>query len=448
MTRTVEGPTAVADQRVVSRLQARVVAGLGQARRDADAAGRPPLAGSDEEAYAGHLIAKALEAHAGVCLSRGEPVMTVAQERVTAAAVHAALYKGGRLQALLDDPRPVINIIINGHDHVHLDLVDGRRVEMPPVADSAEELEDMVRELGRRYGFSERQFDYAHPEINLHLPGGHRLFAVGWVCREIHITIARAHVDKLTPDDLVGMGLLDRGMADLLAAAVRSGMNVAIAGPQGVGKTTCIRGLAAAIAKSVRIVTLESDYELALDAFPEQHDNVVALEARPANAEGKGAVSLAELVPMSQRMRAERIIVGEVRRGDEVVPMLNAMNSGAPGMFSVHARSADEVPHKLALLGMQTAERLSFEATNRLVGGAVDLILFLGPRPGGKGGRAEAVLEVLGGDEKGVRTNVIYRPGPDGRAVPDASANITTLTRLEAAGFDRSLLDRRRGWWS
>jgi len=437
----------VADPKLVSRLQARVVADLGQARREAEADGRRPLAGSDEEVYAGNLIAQALERHAAESLGLGEPVLTDEQERATFAAVLAAIYKGGRLQALLDDPRPVINIIINGHEHVHLELVDGTQVAMPPVADSVEELEDMVRELGRRYGFSERQFDFAHPEINLHLPGGHRLHAVGWLCRECHVTIARAHVGKLTWRDLVRMELLDRGIAEMLAAAVRAGLNVCIAGGQGVGKTTCIRGLASAIEKSARIVTLETDYELALDAFPDQHDNVVALEARPPNAEGKGAVSLADLVPMSQRMRAARLIVGEVRK-DEIVPMLNAMNSGSPGMFSVHASSADQVPHKLALLAMQTRERLTFEATNRLVGGAIDLILYLGPRPNAKGGRAEAMLEVLGGDHAGVRTNVIYRPGPDGRAVPDSSANLTTLARLEAAGFDRSLLSRREGWWS
>ena len=84
----------VADRRLVSRLQARVVAGLGQARREAEAAGRPPLAGADEEAFATHLIAQALEAHASASLSRGEPVLSVEEERVTAAAVHAALYKG------------------------------------------------------------------------------------------------------------------------------------------------------------------------------------------------------------------------------------------------------------------------------------------------------------------------------------------------------------------
>lgn len=446
MTDVLEQPV-VADRRLVSRLQARVVAGLGQARREAEAAGRPELAGSDEQAYAARLITAALEAHASACLARGESVLSVDAERATAVAVHAALYQGGRLQALLDDPRPIINILVNGHDRVVLELVDGSRVEAPAVADSDTELADMVRELGRRYGFSERQFDYAHPEINLHLPGGHRLHAVGWVCAHTYITIARASVERLTWADLIAMGLVDRGMGELLAAAVRAGMNLCIAGGQGVGKTTCIRGLASAIERSLRIVTLESDYELALDAFADVHDNIVALEARPANAEGKGAVSLADLVPMSQRMRAARLIVGEVRT-DEIVPMLNAMNSGSPGMFSVHASSADQVPHKLALLGMQTPEHLSFEATNRLVGGAIDLIVFLGPRPGAKGGRAEALLEVVGGDDKGVRTNVVYRPGPDGRAVPDASANITTLARLEAAGFDRARLDRRRGWWS
>lgn len=447
MTPAVMAEPVVADRRLVTRLQTRVVAGLTEARREAEAAKRVPLAGADEEAYATSLIAKALEAHARGCLARGEPVLGVDEEKATAAAVHAALYKSGRLQALLDDPRPIINILVNGHDRVLLELVDGSRVEAPALADSPEELEDMVRELGRRYGFSERQFDYAHPEINLHLPGGHRLHAVGWVCRETHITIARAHADKLDWHDLVGMGLIDRGLGELLAAAVRAGMNVGIAGGQGVGKTTCIRGLASAINKGERIVTIETDYELALDAFPDQHDNVVALEARPPNAEGKGAVSLTDLVPMAQRMRAARIIVGEVRR-DEIVPMLNAMNSGSPGMFSVHASSAEQVPHKLALLAMQTPEHLSFEATNRLVGSAVDLILFLGPRPNAKGGRAEALLEVLGGDDRGVRTNVIYRPGADGRAVPDATANVVTMARLEAAGYDRRLLERRKGWWS
>ncbi|MGH7563448.1 MAG: CpaF family protein, partial [Gemmatimonadota bacterium] len=402
----------------------------------------------DEQAYAGRLIAEALHDHASACISAGQEVPSVEEEAGVAAAVHALLYTSGRLQALLDDPRPIINIFINGPDDTKIELLDGTILPGPSVAESNDELADMVRELARRFGFSERQFDYAHPEINLTLTGGSRLFAIGWVCAGVNITIARNRRQHRSVADLVSMGILDRGMGELLAAAVRSGFRICIAGGMGVGKTTSIQGLASEISRSERIVTVETDYELALDAFPDVHDNVVALEARPPNSEGRGEVTCADLVRSAQRMRAARLIVGEVRH-HEIIPMLNAMNSGAPGLFSVHSSSSEAVLNKLALLAMQAPENLSYETTNRMVADAIDLIVYLAPRPNAKGGHVASIREVAGiGDGNQVATNEIYRPGPDGRGVPDAPLTARSLTRLAAAGFDPAVLDRRDGWWA
>jgi Flp pilus assembly CpaF family ATPase len=117
-------------------------------------------------------------------------------------------------------------------------------------------------------------------------------------------------------------------------------MNLLVSGGMGEGKTTLLRALASDIAAPERLVTVESDYELALDRFPERHHEVVALEAREANLEDVGRISCADLVRWAMRMSANRVIVGEVL-GDEIVPMLNAMNSGAAGsMCTLHAKSA------------------------------------------------------------------------------------------------------------
>jgi Flp pilus assembly CpaF family ATPase len=141
----------------------------------------------------------------------------------------------------------------------------------------------------------------------------------------------------------------------------RAGMTVSLRYLLGrVGKTTLLRALASDISPTERLVTVESDYELALDRFPQRHHEVIALEAREANVEDVGRVSCADLVRWAMRMSAHRVIVGEVL-GEEIVPMLNAMNSGASGsMCTLHANSSAEVFNKLALLAAQSPERLEF----------------------------------------------------------------------------------------
>jgi Flp pilus assembly CpaF family ATPase len=214
------------------------------------------------------------------------------------------------------------------------------------IARNGDELIEFIRELGRRVGISERRFDPDHYRINLQLPDGSRLFAIGWVTRDPHLFIRRHHYLD------VGLGDLPNSMSPMvrqfLAALVRAKHHVVIAGGQGDGKTTLLRAMAAEMDPGERIVTIETDFELGLDRLPHRHHEVIAMEAREANVEGVGQVTCAQLVRDAMRTSSRRVIVGEVL-GDEVVPMLNAMNSGAKGsLCSLHADSSAEVFNKLA----------------------------------------------------------------------------------------------------
>jgi Flp pilus assembly CpaF family ATPase len=210
----------------------------------------------------------------------------------------------------------------------------------------------------------------------------------------------------------------------------------------GDGKTTLLRALAADIAPEERLVTVETDYELALDRFPDRHNEVVALESREANVEDVGRITCADLVRWAMRMNARRVIVGEVL-GDEVVPMLNAMNSGASGsMCTLHANSSAEVFNKLALLAAQSPERLEFRHTFALAADAVNFTIFV--RRDRSGHRVvSSIREVTGASDTAVVTNELFAPDSEGRAVPTGTVlSERTRHRLREQGFDASWLAR------
>ena len=143
------------------------------------------------------------------------------------------------------------------------------------------------------------------------------------------------------------------------------------------GKTTLLRALAAEVPPRERIVTIEQAFELGLDRMPARHPDMVALEARPANVEGEGLISVADLVRRALRMNADRVIVGEVL-GDEVLPMLNAMSQGRSGsMCTIHADSSAGVFRRIASYAVQAPERLPLEAANLLIAGAIHFVVYL-----------------------------------------------------------------------
>jgi Flp pilus assembly CpaF family ATPase len=203
-----------------------------------------------------------------------------------------------------------------------------------------------------------------------------------------------------------------------------------------------LRALASEIPPDERIITIETELELGLDRFPELHFDAVALEAREPNVEGVGRVSAAELVRMSLRMNPDRVIVGEVR-GDEVIPMLNAMSQGNDGsMCTVHADSSATVFNKLALYAMQAPERLPLEATNLLAAAALDLVVFIEKTRTER--YVSSVRQVVGADGAQVVTNELFRAGTDRRAVPGSPVPHDLLADLVAHGYEPAHLQRAR----
>lgn len=435
-----------ADTGLAAQLRAQVLARLGE-RRDADqAAGRPGLGTADEQAWGRQLIEEGLETHARSALTAGATVLSVVEEDAVAQDVFDALFRLHRLQRLLDDPA-VENINANGADVVWVRYSDGRRERAQPIADSDAELVELIRTAGARLGLGERRFDLGAPRLSLQLPDGSRLFAVMSVAARPCLSIRRHRYLKVTGEDLIGLGTLDAALREFTRALMQARKSVIICGGTGAGKTTLLRAMAADIPSWERLITIEDSLELGLDRFPELHPDVVALEAREPNVEGEGGVSLAELVRWALRMSPDRVIVGETR-GDEVLALLNAMSQGSDGsMATVHASSSVGAFAKLATYAVQAPERLPLEATNLLVANAVDFVVHLAQNPTGRRFIA-SVREVTGADGPMVISNEVFRPGPDGRAVPGAPLRAHTLAELAAAGFDARLLDRAQGWWA
>jgi len=425
------------DHSVVKRLRAEVGDRLREQRRVDAAAGLPPMSGEDERQFARALIAQALEEHARSEITAGRVPPNAQEEEQLAAAVHAALFGVGRLQPLLEDGQ-IENIDINGCDRVFLGYADGREVLAEPVADSDEELIELIQVLAAYSGLSSRPFDSANPQLDLRLPDGSRLSAVMDVTIRPAVSIRRARLGKVFLADLVGSGSLLPEAAQFLAAATAARKNMMIAGATNAGKTTLLRAVANQIPPTERLITVERALELGLDQFPELHPNVIALEERLPNSEGLGAISMAELVRRSLRMNPSRVIVGEVL-GDEIVTMLNAMTQGNDGSLStIHANSSMEVFNRISTYAIQSAERLPVEATNMLIAGAIDFVVFIEKRNEyASGGRlrrfVSSIREVTGIDGR-VLSSEVFAPGPDGRAVPRAP--VSCAAQLAEHGYE------------
>lgn len=436
---------SAADHLLVRKLRAEVAERLNQQRRRDEAAERAAMTAEDERQYARSLIVQVLEDHARREISEGRVPQTPEEEEATAAAVHAALFGVGRLQPLLEHPE-VENIDINGFDQVYVGYSDGREVLHEPVAESDEDLIELVQVLAANVGLSSRPFDSANPQLDLRLPDGSRMSAVMGVCSRPSVSIRRSRLGKVFLSDLVGSGTMSADLAGFLKAAVKARKNIMIAGSTNAGKTTLLRALANEIPSHERLITVERALELGLDQFPELHPNVVSFEERLPNSEGLGAVNMAELVRRSLRMNPSRVIVGEVL-GDEIVTMLNAMSQGNDGSLStIHANSSMEVFNRISTYALQSQENLPVEATQMLIAGAINFVVFLRKRNtyhegGGLARVVESVREVTGVDGR-VLSSEVFAPGTDGRAF--AHAPIECVADLEAAGYESNV----RGRWS
>jgi len=428
----------------------RVHAAVGEAlagRHGADeAAGRARLERDDEEALAEALVADELRRLRAEALGAGRVPLEPPAEAALRSAVMDRLFGLAGIQPHLDDPE-VRDIHISGARPVWLARRDGTKVQALPVVASDGELVELVATAARRMGRSERRWDHAHPELNLRLPNGDRLHALMAVTGRPVVTIRRHDFSALSRvAQLVDAGLFSIAIGAFLVAVVRARLSLIVAGGTGTGKTTSLRCLINEIPPDERLLTVEDSLELGLEHFEDLHPDYEAIEAREANTEGQGAFTLADGVRAGLRMNPDRVIVGEIRGGAELLSMLLAMSQGNDGsMCSLHADSSAGVFSRLAMYAAMTPERLAPDVTARLVAEAVQVVVHLGWVDGVR--RVTSIREVTGVSDAGqVASNEVWRPGSDGRAVPHMPLSQPTLARLVEAGFDARLLRAEGGW--
>jgi pilus assembly protein CpaF len=293
----------------------------------------------------------------------------------------------GPLQPLLEDAE-VTEIMVNGPDRVYVERRGRITLTTTTFADEAH-LRRVIERIVSRVG---RRIDESSPLVDARLADGSRVNAIipPLAFSGSSLTIRKFSRTPLQVADLISFGTLSPEMAELLRACVEARLNIIVAGGTGTGKTTLLNVLSSFIPETERIITIEDAVELQL-----QQEHVVRLESRPANIEGKGDISIRDLVRNSLRMRPDRIIVGEVR-GGESLDMLQAMNTGHDGSLStVHANSPRDAVARLETLVLMAGMDLPLRAVREQVASAVDVIVQVSRlRDGSR--RITSVTEVLG----------------------------------------------------
>jgi len=311
----------------------------------------------------------------------------------------------GRLDPLLIDDH-ISDIHVRGSAPGWVKLRDGSREQRPPIVDTDAELIDLVRKIGARMSRSEQRFDPAHPHVNLQLPDGSRMFAAMDIAMRPTLIIRRHRFEMSSLVELSQRGMMSIDVAAFLAASVRARRNIIIAGGTGTGKTTLLRALLNEVSREERIVTIEDAYELGIERFEELHPDFDSLQARPANIEGNGEITVADLTKMALRMDPDRVIVGEVR-GAEAFPMLLAMSQGNNGsMCTLHADSSRSVFPKLAAYVSMAASGVPTETTNLLIASAVHFVVHIEIVDGHR--VISSIREVVDADGASIISNEVF----------------------------------------
>lgn len=317
----------------------------------------------------------------------------VAAEQVEAWAkdLHDSVAGYGPLQRLFDDA-DVEELWWNEPGRVF--CARRGRTELTTVVLTEGQVHDLVERMLRTSG---RRVDVSTPFVDALLPDGSRLHVViPDVTRRHWAVNVRRHVLPASRlDDLVGVGTLTTAAARFLEASVIAGLNIVVAGGTQAGKTTLLSCLLNAVPADERVVTAEEVFELRLD-----RPDWVAMQTRQSGLEGTGEITLRRLVVEALRMRPHRLVVGEVRQA-EALDLLVALNSGMPGMTSVHANSARDAVTKLCVLPMLAGENVTAAYIVPTVASSVDLVVHAATGPDGRR-RVREIVALSGRVESGI----------------------------------------------
>lgn len=332
---------------------------------------------ADRRALARSLVA-AVVADWATKFARGNTPLTAEQEAAIGTAVFNAMYRGGRLQSLLDE-EGVEDVMVDGLT-AHVEYYDRPRRTINRVADSHEELIAWVNRMSRLSGHGERALTQATPMVGFRMPDGSRVTASLLTTRP-SVVIRKHRIRQHGIEEMVSWGSINPLLERFLTACVHARRNILVVGDMGAGKTSLLRALGREIPPAERLVTLESDRELYLDEpGPKPGPITFAFEARQSNGEVRGdtragEVTISDMFPTALRYNGIRVIVGEVR-STEIVPMLNAMSAGGSGsMCTLHVRRPHAIVSRLVQLcteaGMQT------DAAHHLIAASIDVVVYL-----------------------------------------------------------------------
>ena len=421
------------DRQLVNALASRLGDVLADERLDRRARNMADPTNDEEHNFARTAVHAELLRLSAARRSEGRSVLTVFDEvEITSAAI-AQVLGLGRLQPLLEDDE-ISDIHVRGNSVVWVKLRNGEREMREPIVETDDELIELVRRAATRLSRQERRFDAGTPELNMQLPDGSRLFATMDVSLRPSLVIRRHRFEISSLKELQLRGLMSLELQDFLGAAVRARRNIVIAGGTGSGKTTLLRALINEIPVFERLVTIEDAYELGLDHFEHLHPDHDSLQSRPANVEGHGEITLADLTRMALRMDPDRVIVGEVR-GAEAFPMLMAMSQGNNGsMCTMHADSTRSVFPKLAAYVSMASTGLPIDTVNLLLSSALHFVIYISSTSSER--RVASVREVVDCDGANIISNEIFALNSQGELLRTFPLREATRELLSAYGYD------------
>jgi len=361
------------------------------------------------------------------------------EKKLIAAAVFEAIRGLGVLGGIIVDPL-VSEIMINGYKDIFIEK-EGKLFKLDSRFESRRELEIIITKFVSRAG---RAVNESEPIVDFRLEDGSR---VNVVMQPVAldgpiVTMRRFPEEAMTIKKLIAFGSLTDEVADVLKDLVMAKYNIFVCGGTGSGKTTFLNALSNFIPQDERIITIEDSAELQIKNI----DNLVRLETRNAGADGKGSITIRDLIKSALRMRPERIVVGEVR-GAEALDMLQAMNTGHDGSLSTgHANSTYDILSRLETMILQGAQGLPLEAIRQQIASGIDIIIHLS-RLRDKSRRTMEIVEVLGYDAQArqITLNTLYEFREEN--ISSKNKVVGTLERtqnsmkntykLKAAGIDR-----------
>lgn len=340
----------------------------------------------------------------------------------------------GVLQPLLDDPT-ISEVMVNGRNSVYIER-NGKLEKTGITFDSDAEIVQLIEKIIFPLG---RRIDIDSPTVDARLPDGSRVNATipPVTIDGPTITIRKFKKGKLTVEQLIEYGSLTPMMAEFIRACVIARLNIVISGGTGSGKTTLLNVLSSYIPANERIITIEDAAELQL-----QQDHVVRMETKPANIDGRYAVTIRDLVRNSLRMRPDRIVVGEVR-GGEALDMLQAMNTGHDGsLTTLHANTPRDAVSRLETMCLMAGMDMPIKVIREQIASAIDLVIQQSRLKDGSR-KVTSITEIAGMEGDTVVMTEIFRfeqtgIDPDGKVIgqlkPTGIRPLFT-PRLEAAGF-------------